>query len=88
MRIPGLIPNVGAEVRAFQHQDVVAECRLRREEWERWRSARRGCPWGCDGSGVVEIALCEYAPWEAIPDPLLEIVYPTGLILTPCECAA
>ena len=88
MRIPGLIQNTAAETRLFQHRDVVEVCRARREEWERWYSTISGCPWGCDGSGVIEIAFFEYAPWEAIPDPLLEIVYPHGLILTPCECAA
>jgi hypothetical protein len=82
-----LTPNVAKEVLAFRHREITEECRLRREAWERWHSTRHGCPWGCDGSGVVEIALCEYAPWEAIPD-LLEIVLPHGLILTPCECAA
>lgn len=87
MRIPGLIHNDGAEVALLQHRGTIESCQERREEWERWYSTQSGCPWGCDGSGVQEIALYEFGPWDHIPDPLLEVVLPTGLILTPCECS-
>lgn len=87
MRIPGIISNVGAETLYLQHQDIIEECWRRRQDWERHFSGRRSCPYGCDGSGVKEIAFSEFGPWDCIPDPLLETVWPHGLITTPCECA-
>jgi len=81
MRIPGLIPNVGAETRAFQHHDVVKECRLRRLAWERrFALPESACPYGCDGSG-----------WREVEDDedqeprFLEVVF-GGRLYTPCEC--
>jgi len=81
MRIAGLIPNVGAEVRAFQHQDVVRECEARREAWKyRFSPPESACPYGCDGSG-----------WRLVEDDedqtprSLEVKY-DGRLYTPCEC--
>lgn len=87
MRIPGIIENTAAEILWWQHGEIIHECEERRRGWEARFGSRHGCPYGCNGSGVIEIAFHEYAPDEAIPDPLLETVWPHGLIVTPCECS-